>query len=394
MPCNALTNPTGCLGAATSGQSASPTQGWDAICTSFAHAAQQLLSSFAGSFVSIPPLNLSAPGVRSVYGLSLVIAGLIAAALLMLQVIRTVLTHDGSAMAHGLAGIGKAMLAFALTLGTAAAALRASDELTSWIVARTVGSPQALSAKLAGLISFSPKVSASLLFILALLGILVTVALWAQILLRNAAVALLVALSPVAAAGQVGTTTQLWWRKLVRTALQLIALKPVVALILALGLSLPGTSGAVEKLLSGMVVLLLAACAWPAMARVSAVLDVHVGGGFLAGIRTSLSARVAGGSPGGVDPAELSRVAESRTMSALHEFGLRAGAARAGGSAAGARPWPQASPLPLPAAAAGPGPASRPVSGDDTGHEAPAPGQVAVEPATAGSGMTSSGETR
>jgi hypothetical protein len=350
MACNSLTNPAGCLGPVTGGQSASPTQGWDAICASFAHAAQQLLSSFAGSFVSIPSLNLSAPGVRSVYGLSLVIAGLIAAVLLMLQVIRTVLTHDGSAMAHGLAGIGKAALAFVLTLGIAATALRASDELTSWIVARTFGSPQALSSKLSGLVSFDPKLSSSLLFILALLAIMVTVALWGQLLLRNAALALLVALSPMAAAGQVGTAAQLWWRKLVRAAVQLIALKPAVALILALGLSLPGTSGQVEKPLSGLVVLLLAACAWPAMARVSAVMEVHVGGGFLAGIRTSLSARVAGQAPGGVDPAELSRVAESRTMSALHELSLRAGGTLPG-SASAPRAWPQAGNLPAPAVA-------------------------------------------
>ncbi|HLX49439.1 MAG TPA: hypothetical protein VKS82_14015 [Streptosporangiaceae bacterium] len=345
MACNLLTDPTGCLGPPTGGQPASPTQGWDAICVSFAHAAQQLLASFASSLVSVPPLSLSAPGVRSAYGLSLVIAGLVAAVLLMFQVIRTVLTHDGSAMAHGLAGIGKAVLAFALTLGVAATALRASDDLTSWIVARTFGTPQALSAKLSGLISFNPRVSASLLFILALLGILVTVALWGQLLLRNAAVALLVAISPVAAAGQVGSAAAVWWRKLTRTALQLIVLKPMVALILALGLSLPGTSGQVERLLSGMVVLLIAACAWPAMARVSAVMEVHVSGGFLAGIRTSLSSRVTGGTPAGVNPAELSRVAENRTISALHEFGMRTSAALPGG-ADGPRPWPQGNRLP------------------------------------------------
>jgi hypothetical protein len=198
-------------------------------------------------------------------------------------------------------------------------------------------------------------------------------------------VALLVALSPVAAAGQVGTVAQLWWRKVVRAGLQLIALKPAVALILALGLSLPGTSGQVEKLLSGMVVLLLAACAWPAMARVSAVMEVHVGGGFLAGIRTSLSARVAGQAPGGVDPAELSRVAESRTMSALHELTLRAGGALPT-SASAPRAWPQAGHLPpvagleaRPAAVAA-GAKDQPspvrISAGHSGHDGTNPGET------------------
>jgi hypothetical protein len=326
MPCNPLSNLTGCLGASAGGQGAASSggaSGWDAICQSFAKAAQQLLGSFAKSFTAIPPINLSYAGVRSVYGLSLEIAAIVAALLLMVQVIRTVMVHDGSALAQGLTGIGKAALAFVLTLGAAATALRASDELTSWIITRTFGSPQALSGKLAALASFSPKVSASLLFVLALLGILLTLALWAQLLVRNVAVTVLVAVSPIAAAGQVASATQQWWRKLIRATIQLIALKPVVALIFAVGLTLPGSSGTVEKLLSGMLVLALAGIAWPAMARASAVLEVYVGGGALSSLRGGTAAVVGAGTPGGVNPAELSRVAEARTMAAVHDLQTR-----------------------------------------------------------------------
>jgi len=325
MPCNPVTDLTGCLGAAAGGQANLPgTPGWDAICQSFAKAAQQLLGSFAHSFVSIPPVSLSYAGVRSVYGLSLEIAALIAVLLLMLQVIRTVATHDGSAIAHGLTGIAKAALAFALTLGAVAALLRASDELTSWIIAKSFGSAAGLSARLSRLASFNPGVSPSLLLILALLGILVTVVLWGQLLLRSLAVTLLVAMSPVAAAGQVAQSTQVWWRKLVRVTLQLVALKPVVALVFAVGLTLPATGGPLQKLLTGMLVLLLAGCAWPAMARVSSVLEVHVDGGFLTRIRGGAGERLAGGTPSGVAPGELSRVAEARTMSAVHDYRSRA----------------------------------------------------------------------
>lgn len=327
MRCNPISDLTGCLGPAAGGQANPPNApGWEAICQSFARAAQQLLGSFAKSFVAIPPVNLSYSGVRSVYGLSLEIAAIIAAVLLLAQVIRTVLTHDGSAIAHGLIGVGKAALAFVLTLAAAATALRAADDLTRWIVARSFGSPQALSARLAQLASFDPNVSSSLTLILALLGIVLTVALWAQVLARNVAVTVLVAVSPMAAAGQIANATQQWWRTLVRATIQLIALKPVVALILAIGLTMPSPSGTVEKLLAGMLVLLLAGCAWPAMARASAVLEVYVNGGTLTGIRgVGGRTAVAGGSPGGAPPAELSRVAEARTMAVVHE--LRAGGA-------------------------------------------------------------------
>jgi hypothetical protein len=334
-----VTDLAGCLGAAAGGQAnTASTQGWDAICQSFAQAAQQLLSSFAKSFASIPPVSLSYAGVRSVYGLSLEIAAVIAALLLMVQVIRTVATHDGSAIAHGLTGIGKAALAFVLTLGAVAALLRASDEVTGWVITRSFGSPAGLSARLSRLASFAPGVSPSLLLILALLGIGVTLALWGQLLLRSLAVTLLVAMSPVAAAGQVAQSTQQWWRKLVRVTLQLIALKPVVALVFAVGLSLPAAGGSLQKLLTGMLVLLLAACAWPAMARVSSVLDVHVGGGVLTRIRGGAGGRPAGGTPSGVAPGELSRVAEARTMSAVNAYRSRAGEAAREASAAARLP--------------------------------------------------------
>lgn len=322
MGCSPISDLAGCLGSAAGSQvNLTNPPGWQGICESFAKAAAQLLGSFAKSFISIPPVNLSYASVRSVYGMSLEIAALIAAVLLMAQVIRTVVTHDGSAIAHGLIGVGKAALAFLLTLGAAATALRAADELTRWIIARSFGSPAALSAHLARLASFDPGVSASLTLILALLGIAATIALWAQLLARNVAVTVLVAVSPLAAAGQVAYATQQWWRKLARTTIQLIALKPVVALILAIGLTMPSLSSTVERLLAGMLVLLLAGFAWPAMARAAAVLDVHVSGGTLAGIRGASGRGMTGAAtPGGVDPAELSRVAEARTMAVVHEL--------------------------------------------------------------------------
>jgi hypothetical protein len=374
MPCNPLTNLAGCLGSSAGGQASSTgtASGWDAICQSFAKAAQQLLTSFARSFSSIPPIDLSYSGIRSVYGLSLEIAAVVAAVLLMVQVIRTAMTHDGSAIVQGLTGIGKAALAFVLILGAAATALRASDELTGWIITRTFGTPQALAGRLGQLAAFR-GVSPSLLLVLALAGILLTLALWAQLLVRNIAVTVLVAVSPIAAAGQVAHASQQWWRKLVRVTIQLIALKPAVALIFAVGLTLPGTSGGVEKLLTGLLVLLLAGIAWPAMARASAVFEVYLAGGSLAGIRGG--ERVHGGSPAGVNPAELSRVAEARTMTAVHEAHARPAGAR---EQAPARPRPG---LALDASSRTAGPQAARPQALGPGAATPSPGQGGDRPA-------------
>ena len=52
------------------------------------------------------------------------------------------------------------------------------------------------------------NVQATLILIFAVVGILLTIVLWFELLLRNAAIAVLVATSPIAAAGQASRSTQ------------------------------------------------------------------------------------------------------------------------------------------------------------------------------------------
>lgn len=270
MACG-LTDPIGCAGEALGGAVDSiASSAWDAICKSFADAASQLLGTFGKAFVAIPPVNLGSAGVRSVYALSMGIAGVVAALLLLGQVIRTAITHDGSALAQGLLGVGKAALAFMLTLTIAGTALRAADELTDTIVRHTFGSTEALSMKIAKLVAWDPTTSSTLLLVFAVVGILLTIVLWFELLLRNAAVAVLVATSPIGAAGQVSEATKSWWSKAVGATAQLIVLKPVIALVFYLGFSLSGGANDVETLLVGLLVLLLAVLACGCAATTSA----------------------------------------------------------------------------------------------------------------------------
>ena len=310
---------------------------WNQLCQAFADAASQLLEAFGKAFVAIPPVSLGSNGVRNVYAISLGLAATIAALLLLGQVIHTVVTHDGSGLAQGLTGVGKAALAFLLTLTIAATALEAADQLTRFIVTQTFGSTQALSARIAGLVAWNVSVQATLLLIFAAIGILLTIVLWFELLLRNAAIAVLVATSPIAAAGQVSRTTQGWWPKLASATTQLIILKPVIAIVFCLGLSLTGRSTDVETLLSGMLVLVLAVVAWPAVARFFTFASVQVGGGVGLGAVLGFTAgRAAAGSavPAGVEPDEFSRRLESRTMAGFEN--APAGGGVAGTSAPGA----------------------------------------------------------
>jgi hypothetical protein len=187
---------------------------------------------------------------------------------------------------------------------------------------------QALSAKISDLVAWNVSLSGTLILIFAVVGILLTVVLWFELLLRNAAIAVLVATSPIAAAGQVSRTTERWWPKLAASTAQLIILKPVIALVFCLGFSLTGRSGDVETLLSGMLVLVLAVLAWPAVARFFTFASVQVGGGAgLAAMLGFAAARATAGpsAPAGTEPDEFSRRLEARTMAGLENAAVRAG---------------------------------------------------------------------
>jgi hypothetical protein len=321
-----ITDPVSCLGPVIGSLVGSAVGGaavsaWNQVCKSFADAASQLMGAFGKAFIAIPPVNLGSAGVRNVYAISLGLAAAIAALLLISQVIVTAFTHDGSALAQGLVGVGKTALACMLTLAVAGAGLEAADQLTNFIVTQTFGSVQALSAKLSTIVSWDGQMQGALLLIMAIIGILLTIVLWFELLLRNAAIAVLVATSPIAAAGQAAQATRSWWSKLASATTQLIILKPVIALVFCSGFSLLAKSTDVETLLTGMLVLLLAVIAWPVVARFFTFASTQVGGtsglgamlGFAAGWLTAGSS----GIPAGIEPGEFSKRAETRTMAGL-----------------------------------------------------------------------------
>ncbi|HEY1619738.1 MAG TPA: conjugal transfer protein TrbL family protein [Streptosporangiaceae bacterium] len=268
MPCG-ITDPLDCAGRTAAGGL------WDAICQSFAAAADTFLRAFAEAFAAIPTVDLASPGVRGVYAVCLGIAGVVATLLLLGQVARTALTHDGSALAEGLTGLARAAVAFLVTLAVAAAAVTAADDLTRYIIDASFGSAAALTSRITALLSFTGTALpggtqaglASLLALLAVIGILLILVLWFELLLRSAAIAVLVATSPIAAVGQLTAATKGWWHKTASATGQLIILKPAIALIFALGFGLTGEPGSLETLLAGMLILLLAVIAWPVIAR-------------------------------------------------------------------------------------------------------------------------------
>ena len=344
----------GCLtSAAGSGASDAASTAWDAVCKSFADAAAQLLKAFGQAFAALPSVNLETAGISSTYGISLGIAAVVAALLVFAGVIRTAWTHDGSGIATAVTGTGKMILAWMVTAAVATAALEASDQITRLVVDESFGSQQALADRLGTVVNWAEVtgepgqviLSGSLLLIFALIGIALVIVLWFELLLRNAAIAVLVATAPIAAAGQASEATKAWWGRTGSATAQLIILKPVIALVFAVGFGMAGTSSGVASLLAGLLILGLAVFSWPVIARFFTFGSVQASSAGLATVLGFLAGQASqpGGGRGGtsgVSPDQWSLAAENRTMA---------------GRAQGAGTTDSGSPGTVPGAAAGAG---------------------------------------
>lgn len=292
---------------------------WDSICASFAKACTDLLGEFAKAFRDFPGPRLGS--VTSVYSVTLTLGMTVALVLLLIQAGAVLWTRSGAALAQAVTGLVKAALASLLTLVVASQTLKASDEVTAWIITANGSSTAKFADGFATLVKFSKGIASPLILLFALLGIVLTLVLWFELLLRNAAILILVGTAPIAAAGQIAGGTQDWWRKLVKTGVQLALLKPVIALVFLIGFATTTDAEGIAGLLSGLLVLFLAVFAWPVIARFFTFTSTAAGGAMGAG--AAVGALAASGH-GGVEPGAFQEFSERRAMSAS--------AARSGGS--------------------------------------------------------------
>jgi hypothetical protein len=340
-PCDFL-DPVSCIQKAVGGTSSTATNAaWNEICRSFADAASGMLQAFGTWFTKAPGLNLRAAGITVPYGISLVIGSAVAALLIFGQVIRTAWTHDGSPMAQALSGTVKAVLAWMLTAAVTTAGLAASDQVTQFIVTAAFGSQQGLAGRLTSVVNWSgltqaqpaqATTGAAFLLVIGITGLVLVAVLWFELLLRNAALAVLVAVAPIPAAGQASEATKSWWPRTVAAGAQLVILKPVIALVFAVGFGMAGQSSGVAAVLQGLLVLGLAAFAWPIVARFftfTSVQAANAGLSAVLGFAAGTLARRGGGGPAGVRPGQFSQASEGRVM------GGAGGASGAGGGGRG-----------------------------------------------------------
>ena len=345
-------NPLACLqnipNPVTSVVSSAADAGFSSIAKDFADFATSLLTSFAKAYESSTTLNLSTSGIGLVYALTMSIALLTAGVMIMGQAIRLAATHDGRLVASIFTGIVKFALAISMTLVVVGIALEAADALTGWIIDVGLGGTDAFVTRLSSIVKYDPQAGSALIFIFGIVGIIVTMVLFLELLFRNAAVLVLIGSAPISASGLTGgESTHEWWRKWVSATIHLVLLKPVIALVFAVGFLVTGHATDVQGFLEGLLILVLAVVAWPAIAGLFSFTGTQVGKSGGMGALLGAGAAAAGAAAGGVTAEGLGGYLEKRNAatqdagssssgpSASQAAGVASKAAGSGGAAGG-----------------------------------------------------------
>ncbi|UUV32078.1 type IV secretion system protein [Amycolatopsis roodepoortensis] len=217
------------------------------------------------------------------------ISGVIALGLFFWQLIMTVL-RGGRGFMRLVGGPIQYGIALAMTVGMVAALLAASDGLTAGILGYGLQSANFTDAL--NQTSFADGavdgVKAAVLGICAVVGVVPAGIGYAlEMLFREAAIYVLVATSPLTAAGLLSNATSAWFWGTARMMLACIFMKPVLAETLALGVATAGGSKGLSGLLAGTGILLISLFCPFVLFRLFAFVDPNTDAG--AGFRGALS---------------------------------------------------------------------------------------------------------
>lgn len=254
-----------------------------------------LLEAFATGFNDWSTIDLAKTGISPILGISLSLSVVIAVFLLMIQFGKVAISQDGSPLATAATGLAKWAAILAVYTTATQVALDWSDELSTWIINYTFeggGSGEGdakkametqlgkmfsgltasgtLTGATAGAVFTGSGFAASAVAFVIVVGILVILiiaALWIEMMMRQAAIMVLVATMPIVLAGQMADATREWWPKARNALIALILMKPVIVICFAIGFSAMSSADGVGNILVGVMVFCLAGASWPALAR-------------------------------------------------------------------------------------------------------------------------------
>jgi hypothetical protein len=269
VPCSTLTDP-GCIVSRISGDlggvAASAASGAvDNLAAAIRGGITWLLAHSVSLWLRLPSPDLgNEPAIGAMRQWLLPITAAVAVGAMIAAGARMVLTRRANPLLD--VGGGLVTIAAVASLGVIVPGLllQAGDEWTNWILQVSTGG--AYTRRMNDLLTFAGAPSV-IVVVLGIAGLLLVAVQAALLMFRQAAVVLLAALLPLAAAGSIAPLTRGWIRKIISWMLALIAYKPAAGCVYAVAFSMIGSGSNVQTMLMGFVMLALSLVALPVLMR-------------------------------------------------------------------------------------------------------------------------------
>ncbi|MFJ3365746.1 hypothetical protein [Streptomyces anthocyanicus] len=274
-----------------------------------------LLEKFANAFNSWSTVDLADTGISDTLGISLTLSVILAVFLLIIQFGKVAVSQDGSPFATAATGLAKFGAILAVYITATQVALNWSDEVSVWIINSTfegggsgkADAAEAMQTQLGQLFSgltvsggaaagtgaliTGGGVLANAVGVIIVVGVLCIIAvagLWIEMMLRQAAIMILVVTMPIVLAGQMADSTRDWWPKSRNALAAAIVAKPAIVLCFGIGFSAMTDANGIRNVLVGFVVFGLAGTAWPVLARFFVFTPNGDGNGTASGVVSSV----------------------------------------------------------------------------------------------------------
>ncbi len=202
-------------------------------------------------------LDLTSGPLAAVWPVTLGI-GLSLAGILFYAQLVTVSVRGGRGLLRAVQGCAQFGVALAASAGVFALLVLVADSLTEFILGKGLGSANFASAfvKTGFSDTTANAVKGPALALLSVFGVIpIGLGFAFENVMRAATIYLLVAVIPITAAGLLSSSTRSWFWKTANWAMAAIAVKPVMALALWIGVAVAGSGSGLAQLITGLALM-------------------------------------------------------------------------------------------------------------------------------------------
>jgi hypothetical protein len=254
--------------------------------------ASWVIRTTIGWWIEVPAIDLAASPASTIRGYVLWLAAVVATAGAIWQGVVIAVSRRGEPFFSAVRGLFYLALWASIGIIGPAAALRAGDAFSSWILGQAADGQA--SERLVRLASLSSVDSAGAVIVLGLAMMLVGLVQAILMMFREGSVVILSGALVLAAAGSLTQATRPWLPKVLGWMAALIAYKPVAALVYASAIAMVGEGNDARTVVVGLTMMLLAVIALPALLKLFdwTTASAGGGGGGMAAVAASSAAAI------------------------------------------------------------------------------------------------------